>query len=568
MASFLLSRRPTVRVELIALLVLAYLVSSLNGPWWSAILASRAATSPATWAFAAAVFAALVALHFLAVALLATRWTVKPLLAVLAIASAAASYYMRAYATVLDPTMVQNFLHTDLHEARELISARMLISVLAGSALPLLFLMSVRVRAQPWPSALTFRLGCVAGAVVIAALMLLSVSRDLTPLMRSQPNARYLVTPGNLVNGLVKNAIGSARDASGPRLPVGLDARVRRPIALVAKPRVLVFVLGETARAANFSLLGYHRNTNPELAKLDVTAFQNVTSCGTSTEVSVPCLFSIYGRENYDEHLIRRSEGLLDVVARAGYAVKWRDNQSGCKGVCGGAGIDYRKLDAAYAPDLCDGADCLDEVLLRSLVRDLDDVTGDTVIVLHMIGNHGPAYHKRYPRRFATFRPDCATAELRRCTREEIVNAYDNGIRYTDYVIAGVVRALQARATTLQTAMIYVSDHGESLGEGGLYLHGIPRALAPDTQVHVPLIAWLSPGLAKLQSVDLQCLQNSRRAPLSHDWLFHSILGLLDIETSIYRPARDFLRACRRPTTLLATNEATAAAPGARSPQR
>ena len=130
-----------------------------------------------------------------------------------------------------------------------------------------------------------------------------------------------------------------------------------------AGPRVLVLVIGETARAANFSLLGYARETNPELAGADVTAFSNVTSCGTSTEVSVPCMFSPYGRANYDERRIRNSEGLLDVLARAGYAVKWLDNQSGCKGVCKGAGIEFEKT--------CKAGECHDEVLVRRLSEEL-----------------------------------------------------------------------------------------------------------------------------------------------------------------------------------------------------
>ena len=187
----------------------------------------------------------------------------------------------------------------------------------------------------------------------IAALSILLVSRDFTSLMRNQREIRYLITPGNFIYGLIRSAAHGAQNANAPREHVGTDAREIRVAIAPKKPSVFVLVLGETVRAANFSLMGsYTRSTTPELARLDVVAFRNVTSCGTSTEVSVPCMFSQWGREDYDERRIRNAEGLLNVLARAGYAVKWLDNQSGCKGVCQGVGIDYVKIDPISAPDL------------------------------------------------------------------------------------------------------------------------------------------------------------------------------------------------------------------------
>ncbi len=258
------------------------------------------------------------------------------------IVSAAAAWYMRTYAVMLDPTMVQNVLRTDSHEARELLNWDMVMWVLAWSALPLLGIWVVRLQPVKPMRAVLLRAGSVLAAFVIAVLAFLAISRDLTSFMRNEREARYLITPGNYLYGLAVNSVHRVEDAHQPRETIGADARFIR-VSNVAGPRVLVLVIGETARAANFSLLGYPRETNPELAGADITAFSNVTSCGTSTEVSVPCMFSPYGRANYDERRIRNSEGLLDVLARAGYAVKWLDNQSGCKGVCKGAGIEFEK---------------------------------------------------------------------------------------------------------------------------------------------------------------------------------------------------------------------------------
>jgi lipid A ethanolaminephosphotransferase len=537
--------RPMMRIETLVLIVLAYLIATANGSWWAAAAAGRAWSTPANWLFMAGCFVALVALHFVLLAPFANRWSVRPLLTAIVIGSAAAAYYMRNFAVLLDPTMMENVLRTDQHEARELLSWSLLGAVALWSALPVAFIWLVRIHKRPWPKALAMRAATVAGAFVVALAAVLPISRDLTSMMRNQRELRYLITPGNYLYGLLAQATSSVRDVHAVRAPVGTDARVIHVAMADPKPRVFVLVLGETARAANFSLFGYARATNPELAKLDITAFSEVTSCGTSTEVSVPCMFSQFGRADYDERRIRNSEGLLDVLSHAGFAVKWLDNQSGCKGVCKGDKVEYAKLDAATAPDLCAGDECYDEILVRRLQTELDHVRGNTVFVLHMMGNHGPAYFRRYPHDFDRFKPECATAQLRDCSREEVVNAYDNAILYTDHVLADVIRTLNDRSGVLDAAMLYVSDHGESLGERGLYLHGMPYSIAPGVQTHVPMIVWLSKAYAATGGVDQRCLRGKAGDELSHDNLFHSVLGLLDVHTSAYKARRDIFEDCR-----------------------
>lgn len=539
--------RPMLHVESVLLIVLAWMILLLNGSWWHAVLAGRHWLDASSWLFLGCMSVALVALHFVLLGPFANRWTMRPLLSVLLVASAAAAYYMREYAVVIDPAMIRNVLATDQHEARELLSWSMLGSVLLWAALPVAFVWWVRLERRPWPRALGRRAALMLGALVVAALAILPVNRDLTSMMRNHRELRYLITPGNLIYGFTASSAHQVRDANAPRAPVGGDARLVRVALAPDRHRVFVLVVGETARAANFSLLGYARETTPELAQRDVTAFHDVTSCGTSTEVSVPCLFSEWGRHDYDEQRIRRSEGLLDVLLHAGYAVKWLDNQSGCKGVCRGAGVQYRKLDATLAPEFCQGDECHDGILVRALQGELADLRQDTVIVLHMMGNHGPAYYRRYPPEFRRFTPDCQTAELRDCTREQVVNAYDNAILYTDHVLAGVIDTLKAHQGSLDSAMLYVSDHGESLGEGGLYLHGMPYAIAPSTQTHVPMIAWLSAGFSADEGVSARCLRDHSRAPLSHDNVFHSVLGLMDVQTAVYRVDRDLFAGCRSP---------------------
>jgi lipid A ethanolaminephosphotransferase len=528
--------RPMVRVETLVLVVTLWLVATANGAWWRAVGSGRDWSQPANWVFIACCFVALGGLHFALIAPFAFRRVVRPLLTLLVVVSAAAAWYMSTYAVMLDPAMIRNVLRTDVREARELLNFSMAGWVLAWSVLPVAFIWLVRIQRQPLLRTIAWRAGSVAAAFLVAILATLAISRDMTSFMRNEREARYLITPGNYLYGLAVSSRERVADARAVRETIGADARLLRLALADTSPRVLVLVVGETARAANFSLLGYPRETNPELALSGVIPFSDVRSCGTSTEVSVPCMFSSFGRANYDERRIRNSEGLLDVLVRAGYAVKWLDNQSGCKGVCKGRGIEYQKP--------CEADECHDEILVRGLQSELAQVSGNTVFVLHMMGNHGPAYYRRYPAEFRRFLPDCATAELRRCSRQEVVNAYDNAILYTDHVLAQVIHTLAQDPRRLDSAMIYVSDHGESLGERGLYLHGIPYAIAPDFQTHVPMVVWLSRQMSS-GDVDARCLRGKSHAALSHDNLFHSVLGLLDVETQAYLPSLDIFDGCR-----------------------
>jgi lipid A ethanolaminephosphotransferase len=168
--------------------------------------------------------------------------------------------------------------------------------------------------------------------------------------------------------------------------------------------------------------------------------------------------------------------------------------------------------------------------------------SGDILIVLHQMGSHGPAYHKRYPPAFRTFAPTCESSQLDACTEAEIGNTYDNTIRYTDHFLAEVIELLRANDARFETAMVYLSDHGESLGEAGLYLHGLPYLIAPDTQTHVPLILWFG---SNNRDVDVDAVRQLRDLPLSHDNLFHTLLGLFEVGTEIYDADKDILQQAR-----------------------
>jgi lipid A ethanolaminephosphotransferase len=540
--------RPEATVEQLAFGASLFWALSANRAFYAAALQGRSPVDASAWGFGAAIFVLALALHTLLLLLVANRWTVKPLLAALMLASASASYYMGAYGVVLDPSMLRNVVRTDLAEARELLGPEWLLHMALYALLPLLLLARVRVVGRPWLRAGGVRLAALLCSAALLAGTLLAVFQPLASLTRNHHEVRYLVTPANLVWSIGSVAAAQAKGAARPRQPIGLDAAPGASWAGRHRPLVVVVVVGETARAANWGLNGYARQTTPQLSKLPgLINFNQVQACGTSTEVSLPCMFAPVGRRDLDEARIRGQESLLHVVARAGVGVQWRDNQSGCKGVCDGLPGD--RVVPSVAPGLCDGDRCLDEGLVHDLDKRLAAAKGTQLWVLHMLGNHGPSYFRRHPPAFARFQPECRDDDLRHCDAAAIGNAYDNALLYTDHVLATAISKLQAHAANVDTALIYVSDHGESLGEHGLYLHGLPWALAPEAQTRVPMVMWFSPGFEAGAGLDVGCLQpklqQQAARPVAHDHLFHTVLGLLDVRSGVREAAWDLSSGCR-----------------------
>ena len=528
--------RPRLSTEALVALVSAYFVLACNGPLWDAVRAGNSSLG-VLLSLGVAVFA----LHALLFGLFCWGRLARPLLALLLVVTALAHWYMTRYAVVFDAEMIRNVLATDPAESRELLSLRMALHVLLLGVLPAVLVLLTRPLRRTWQRALLVRAGFLLAMALLVGAALGASSQGIFALMRSDLTLRYKITPGNYIVSLV-NVLKPSKRARGPVQAVGADAR-RPPEALARRPRLLVLVVGETVRGDHWGLNGYARQTTPELAARDVVNFPDVTACGTSTDVSLPCMFSPFGRADYDRDAIRGHESLLDVVARAGVGVLWRDNQSGCKGTC------IRQPSETMGPkdgaSLCTAGRCFDELLLAGLQAKIDAMPGDALIVLHMLGNHGPNYFERYPPAFERWTPVCRTAELSRCAKPEIVNAYDNAILYTDAVLGRLVDLL-GRQGGHDAAMLYLSDHGESLGEYGLFLHGAPYSIAPKQQLHVPMTLWLSPGFAAGDGLDVACLREAARRPASHDNLFPTVLGAFDVQTTAYRADRDLLASCRK----------------------
>ena len=483
---------------------------------------------------------------YLLLSLLAWGRLSKPVLCMLVLVSAGAGYFMNTYGIVIDYSMLTNVVQTDQAEALDLVNGRLIAWIACFGVVPALLILRTQLTSRGWKREVSAKLGGMGVATVCLLAVASAFYQPYASLIRNHREVRLLLVPSNVVaaaHGYLKREL-----ASPTKLElVGEDAHRVARAGSGGKPRVTVVVVGETARAANFSLNGYARETNPELGLRGVVNFPKTTSCGTSTAVSVPCMFLDVGHDNYKDSMAGNREGLLDVLQRAGVEVLWRDNNSGCKGACDR--VPHEDLSNLDVPTLCAEGECQDEILLYDLQRYLDQLNKDAVIVLHMKGSHGPAYYKRYPKAFETFTPVCESNQLDQCSRESIVNAYDNSITYTDYVLSAAIDLLQSNSKRLDTAMLYVSDHGESLGEGGIYLHGLPYAMAPSEQTHVPMVLWLSSGMEESSGVSSECMKQHAETEVSQDYLFHSVLSLMQVKTSAYQRDLDLFLPCQAERT-------------------
>jgi len=524
----------------LAWLASAWVAVMLNWPLWAALDRLPEMHSLRGRLFMLALCGMLAALTALLLSLAAWRWSIKPVLVLFLLSGAAGAHFMGTYNVVIDATMMLNVLHTDLRETRDLLSGQLVTSALLLAALPLVWLLPLRVQKLGTWRQLRRNLGSALAATVVLVALLLLFFADMSATMRNHKPVRYLINPLNSFYALGMVAADARALPSGPPVTVGSDATLAAR-ASGAKPPLLVLVLGETARADHFSLNGYQRTTTPRLAELGVLSFRAVSSCGTSTAASVPCMFSVFGKAGFEAES-RPHENLLDVLQHAGLAVLWVENQSGCKGVCD------RVVNAHPASAACDDGECLDDAMLRGLDERIAALPADrrdkgVVLVMHQMGSHGPAYWKRSPLGQKPFQPECQTIALQDCERQALINAYDNSIAYTDQLLANTIAWLRSQQAQHDTAMLYVSDHGESLGENSLYLHGLPYAFAPQEQKHVPMVMWLS--AAAEQTVKPGCLEQRLDTAFTHDNLSHTVLGMAGVQTTVYRPALDVVAPCR-----------------------
>ncbi len=471
----------------------------------------------------------------------------KPLLVILTLASSATNYLMFNLGIIIDADMFQNLLETNIREATDLITISAVIWVAIAGILPSILISIIRIDYQPWKKELINRLIIFASCLGSIGLASICFYKEYATFGRNNKPLLKLINTTNYIAAAFRYYHATVLANTPFQI---IDDQAQLVPYKDAGHTVLILIIGETARFHNFSLNGYDINTNPELAKENIISFKKAYSCGTSTNISLPCMFSDVVRKELSNHNnLRNRENLVDLAQRAGYEVIWLENDDGCKGVC--KRIPTENLFRSKHPKYCDDESCHDEILIDGLEERLKNLKKDALIVMHMIGSHGPTYYKRYPASFKKFTPTCDTADLQKCTKAEITNSYNNTIAYTDHVVANAIRTLK-KFPELESGLMYVSDHGESLGENGIYLHGMPYGIAPEYQKKIPMILWMSERMTKQDHLDFSCIAKKAAAAeeeeeetVSHDNLFSTLLALLEIKSKTYDKSLDIFDSCR-----------------------
>jgi len=461
--------------------------------------------------------------------LITNRYTIKAILITTLLTSSFSSYFMNCYHVIIDSDMIRNTMQTNIEESCDLYSIKLILYILLLGVLPSILINKIKITNNSFKVEFYQKIKTIFFSLLLILIILFSFSKFYTSFFREHKPLRYYTNPTYWIYSIGDYIAKTLNSGDVVVKPIGLDAKINKT---TKEPKLVIMVVGEAVRADHFSLNGYTRETNPLLKQENIINLPYVSSCGTSTAHSVPCMFSIFDRDKYSYKKGISTENVLDVLHHSNQVeILWRDNNSNSKGVA--LRVPFENYKTEKTNTICD-EECRDEGMLVGLDEYIKKRKGkDILIVLHQMGNHGPAYNKRYTKKFENFTPVCQTNQLEECSQESINNAYDNALLHTDYFLSEVIHLLKNYDETHKTSMIYMSDHGESLGEHGLYLHGLPYFMAPDAQTHVGAVVWF--GKNNQKNID-------PTKEYSHDNLFHTLLGLFNVETKVYKKEMDIFR--------------------------
>ena len=451
--------------------------------------------------------------------LVSSRYTTKALLIFTLIISSLTNYFMNSYGVFIDVEMIRNIMQTDLNESLDLITLKQILYLIFLGVIPSIYIYLTKVEYRDFKKEIISKGKILAISLTIIAISIFLFSKSYASFAREHKPLRFATNPTFWIYSTGEYIAKTINPISHKIEEIGLDASIDKG----EKRKIVIMVVGEALRADHLSLNGYKRETTPLLKKENIINFSNFHSCGTATAVSVPCMFSYLTKDEYTHKKGLAQENILDVLKHTDrVSILWRENNSNSKGVALRVENQYYKNNVNNK--ICDSVECRDEGMLIGLDEYIKrEKDRDILIVLHQMGNHGPAYYKRYPKEFEKFKPTCKTNQLEQCSKEEISNAYDNAILYTDSFLTKTINLLK-KYKSADTAMIYISDHGESLGENGVYLHGLPYFIAPDAQTHIASIVWFDKNQRLSQNRDRY----------SQDNLFHTLLGLFNVKSKVY----------------------------------
>lgn len=476
--------------------------------------------------FYISLFIQLVFSNFLFITILFPIKFYRTAITIIIILSSFISYFSDNFGTIIDKQMIINTFNTNSKEVLELINPSLIKTLILKGIFPLLPLIFLKSEKISFKKNFLIRLICVFLSILIIMTPVILQPKRYASFLRTQKHIREAANPLFPIYSLYKYF-----------LKINKRPKVFKEITtfVIKKQKqrnsIVVFIVGESQRADHLYINGYQRNTNPLLSKRDILSAKNFYSCGTSTADSVPCMFSDLGIKKFSIEKADGRENLLDILKKAKINVFWLDNNYSSYHVADR--VFYKSFRSPDINPKCD-IECRDEGMIEWAFKNIDfKENKDFFIVFHQMGNHGPAYYKRYPKKFKVFNPACENEDLKKCSNEEIINAYDNATIHTDYFINEIISRLE-KIKNKDIMLIYTSDHGESLGEKGVYLHAMPLIFAPEEQRKVPLIIW-NKGFEN----KIKVMRKNINKKISHDIIFSSLLGLYDINTDVYTPEMD-----------------------------
>lgn len=466
---------------------------------------------------------------FLALELITFRFYAKFIIGLVWIISIISFYYAKNLGISFNAEIIHSVLNTNKAEANDFLNAKDII-ILGFSLLAVLFIIyKIKLKKLPFKTAAIHKTIILITTLIAIAALYLTAGQKIIFAVKSRSYSMNRLIPIAPIRAIGDHIIYNLSIDTNYKT-LGLDAKTN------AKGLIGVLIIGESARAANYPFSGYERNTMPYTPTFNPIIFKNFSSCGVITAVSVPCMLSAYNQNNFNNPAQAEfTDFILDVALRAGYEVFYVSNNGGyecigkiCKGI--------KKQNLAFY-----GGEDLDEIMLPQIDKIIKQAESNTFLIIHLQGSHGARYDKKYPKEFELFTPVCQNPNLAQCEKQSIINAYDNSLIYTDFVISKILKSLESKQNFWAW---YVSDHGESLGELGQYMHGgFPRAFAPNTQTHIPSMIFLNDSgeesINNKKSKLRKNLESRINDSLNHDVIFHTILNLLDIKTSDYDKSLD-----------------------------
>ncbi|CAM3302958.1 phosphoethanolamine transferase [Helicobacter labetoulli] len=514
------------------LIVSAYIALCLNRPFHQTF--DSAALSAGFVYLVWVKYIVHIAILALAFEILALRVSVKYILIFVLLLCSVCGFYMESLGVVIDEDIIQSVFETHTDEALSMISLGLVMYVLLFGIVPSVVICFIKIKCCSFVKALRPKLFFMLVLAIVIGGSYMSMGKDIIFVFREQKILGDMPNPIAPIRSLVLYIQHSKERNFTPML-VAQDA----VLGADSPKQIVLFVIGESARGANFSLNGYEKETNPYTKAFNVISFREFYSCGVITAIAVPCMLTHYTRETYTHrNLSLYVNNILDIAQSVGYDVWYLGNNGGkCVGGC-----DRNIHNTLFYP-----TDSLDSVMLKdiqAIIKNAEQNNQNTFIVIHGYGSHGASYTSRYPKEFERFTPVCEQKELSKCTNEEIRNAYDNSLLYTDWVLAQMIDMLKADSngedsSSMRSMLWYVSDHGESLGELGLYMHGgLGYALAPKYQKHIPSIMWFSQSWGEIPHLARKRVEQE----LSQDYVFHTLLHILNVQTQDYDKNLDILQ--------------------------